>query len=380
MTEIDFEELDKAVNSMMADVGKTDSPASVASSNTSTTPAVPVARSPDTSASNSTVALSVNNDRVKPSSSPLPTKRRGQFMDIVRPTGSKPTTIPSHRQGVTIAPSATATSVADTAVEAPAITSTSFVSAEPFESTGKTSSVNATVEYSSTDASEPEVVSEREWPDPIDFANYNQQSQNIDTSTANEEPGEVPSAETPESESSSLDSPFLPDAKPEKRPLGALVNTEESGTSAVDVSATSLTAELSEPMATTISFPAEFHDNVVAIESESTTQSTRESDVVESTTSGEENPAMTVEMPKIVEPQPPAEVLAGGAIPQQYKEQLNTGDQTSGSIYDTANYHMAIEAHATGGKKTAALKMVVWGLLLLVLGAGVGAGIFMFTR
>ena len=64
------------------------------------------------------------------------------------------------------------------------------------------------------------------------------------------------------------------------------------------------------------------------------------------------------------------------SISQQYQERPNTGDQNSGSIYDTDSYHKAIVKPA---KKVASWLWVVWILLLLVVGSGVGAAIYFFV-
>lgn len=378
MTEIDFEELDKAVNSLMSDVDKSNTVASATSSNTSATSTTPSTQPSTVSSGSATTAPDTNEQKQKVSSSPLPTKRRGQFMDIVRPTGNKPTVNPVHRQGVTITPNATASQPSETATEAPAIEPNSFASVEPLESTGQTSS-STSVEQPSVGSSESIETPTQGWPDPIDFADATQKPQESITSTPDVAPKDELSIDAQDTESLPLDSPFLPDAKPEKRPLGALATAEEASDDTQD--APSAAAELPQPEVTNVALPAELHGSVVAIESESTGQSVTETPTPAAHTHNDDGPVADTETPRKDEPQQQStDVPAGGTIPQQYKEQPNTGDQTSGSIYDTANYHTAIEAHATGGKKNSVLKMVIWGVLLLILGAGVGAAVFMFTR
>lgn len=368
MTEIDFEELDKAVNSLMTDVDKSNPPAPATSSNTPAASTTPSTQPSAVSPGSATATSGTNEREQKVSSSPLPTKRRGQFMDIVRPAGNKPTVNPAHRQGVTITPNATASQSSETATEAPVIEPNPLTSVEPFESTGQTPP-SPSVEQSSVASSESIESPTQEWPDPIDFADSTQKSQESTTATPDVLPKDELSIDAQDVESLPLDSPFLPDAKPEKRPLGALATAEEASDDTKD--APSTTAELPQPEAANVALPAELHGSVVAIESESTGQSVSEA----------QTPVADTETPKKDEPQQQStDVPAGGTIPQQYKEQPNTGDQTNGSIYDTANYHTAIEAHATGGKKNSVLKMVIWGVLLLILGAGVGAAVFMFTR
>lgn len=64
------------------------------------------------------------------------------------------------------------------------------------------------------------------------------------------------------------------------------------------------------------------------------------------------------------------------SISQQYQEKPNTGDQHSGAIYDTDSYHKAVVQPA---KKGSGWLWVLWVVLLLAIGAGVGAAIYFFV-
>ena len=64
------------------------------------------------------------------------------------------------------------------------------------------------------------------------------------------------------------------------------------------------------------------------------------------------------------------------SISQQYQEKPNTGDQHSGAIYDTDSYHKAVVHPA---KKSSGWLWVLWVVLLLAIGAGVGAAIYFFV-
>ena len=154
MKEFDFDELDKAVTSVMGDnTVKTDA-SSVAPASTSND----VTRSvPDTAAATTVVN--------PPVTAPPPASRRtGRFMDVVHPSSDMSSTTKPSREGVAInPPAATAPVVNDTpTVEAPVVA---------------TPDLQPPVEVAEINATEP------------------------------------------------LSSPFLPDAKPDKRPLGGAEST-----------------------------------------------------------------------------------------------------------------------------------------------------------
>lgn len=350
MTELDFDELDKAVNNLMADVEKTaDNPEPSANSSPVASLATELTAKPAPATTEPVPA--------KPSNSPLATKRRGQFMDVIRPsssTAAKPTNLGRH-QGVTLAPVASTS-----AVETPATPDTSESTVE-----------DTTVTNVATE-------SKSEWPDPIDLAGEDKESTGPSDTSAAESSTEA--ADAP------LESPFLPDAKPEKRPLGGLQPDTDAVAPLVDESeksASDSTSEQVTPPTPAMPLPEELHTNLVAIESESTAAvasvATEPSAATpEATPKTEATPVVATADASVSQPEP--EVPAGGAITQQYKEAPSSGDQTNGSIYDTANYHKAIEAHATGGKKHSALKWIMWTILLVILGVGGGAAAFMLTR
>ena len=65
----------------------------------------------------------------------------------------------------------------------------------------------------------------------------------------------------------------------------------------------------------------------------------------------------------------PAPVVPTGptSIPQQYQEEKSTGDQPSGSIYDTDSYHQPL-AHPA--KTKSGWLWIIWILLLLIVSGG----------
>ncbi|MGB4762864.1 MAG: hypothetical protein WBP12_05930 [Candidatus Saccharimonas sp.] len=350
MTEIDFDELDKAVTSLMGDVNKP--------SKQDAGVGVPSSSSALVSGSGSPAVLGIAKGVDSKSAAPsLAAKRRGQFMDIVRPAGPKPSPLPAHRQGVTVAPTSD-------------FVSKPVVTPAPVEDPVQTITPVAPDVIDTTP--QPSVALETsEEPTTAEFTNSGPK-EHTDTQSnpvAESFVIEKEPASSGEAEVSPLESPFLPDAKPDKRPLGALapedtVLNEQVAEIETDIDVGTVPTLPNAPL------PAELHDSVVTIESEMTGQdpSSPETETVLQTES------------ETLKSEQPVEVPAGGAIPQQYKEEPSSGEQANGSIYDTANYHKAIEAHTTGGKHGSVLKYIIWGVLLLIAGAGVGATLFMFTR
>lgn len=159
------------------------------------------------------------------------------------------------------------------------------------------------------------------WPDPLDFHGFKDESE--------------PEAPAAEEAPAPLESPFLSDAKVEKRPLGAFSAVE----SAMSAPATEPTPEPEAPAAP-VTEPA---------------------------------PEMPVEAPAPVE-EVPSSIPA--SITQQYKEQPSTTDQPSGAIFDTEAYHQPL-AHPT--KSKSGLWVVLWIVGLIVVGGGLGAAVYFFV-
>lgn len=331
MTELDFDELDKAVNSLMTNVDTTkrnpalddpevkvvalnptedaasvDNEAAEPAKSTSAN-AEPVADTTSVVASSAEPAAAV-----APSApASLAVKRRGQFMDMIHPSSDmKSAPKPVRREGVVIAPAAAADTSADIAP-----------------------------------ASLPDTPASKAAPAAAE-----------------------PSEPTPEPQTS----PFLPGAKPEKRPLGGTAGTgaPDPIENAEDTAVKLQTA----PVIDTQVLPEELSSDVLAVESNDLTSKTEI-----------EKPAeASVEIPQQTAPEPeaeqkPVETPAGGSISQQYTEAVSTGDQTSGSIYDTANYHQPIEA-AKSTKKASPLKWIILVIVLLIVGGGAGVGYFLLTH
>jgi cobalamin biosynthesis Mg chelatase CobN len=77
--------------------------------------------------------------------------------------------------------------------------------------------------------------------------------------------------------------------------------------------------------------------------------------------------------------QPLNQLLPGDQSISSTPEQPSTGDQTSGAIFDTATYHAATDVAVPAKKSSKVVRIIVWILTLLCVGAAAGAGYFFFT-
>jgi hypothetical protein len=373
MKELDFDELDRAVNSLMTNVPTTPAPKKdddvVTLNIESSTPDTPVASSIPVTAAPLATPTTLSQIATPPTGDTAPAPRTsaptlsvaarrgaGRFMDVVHPSSDmKKPTVPVSRQGATIEPSqstqAQPPAVADPELETPA-----KVTPEP--STAGT-----------------------EWPDPLDVANFDTE----DTSKVASKPvestlvvPELPKSESlaPKEPEAPLTTPFLPDAKVEKRPLGSptspveepdhtpILNPESSQGSSVNDPDDQLPAipKDVEPI-----LPAELQGDLMAIEADTNSG-------IPKTEEGQpiENILKHKPMESSVTPEPPVST-GPTSIPQQYREEPSTGDQGNGAIYDTDTYHKPIEHPA---KKKSGWMWVIWILVILVVGAGGGAALF----
>jgi len=304
MKDIDFDELDRAVNSL---IGPKTPDAKPEVPPTTPTPAStsPVAPPPTSTAA----------DNSAPAAAPLAARRSsGRFMDVVHPSSDMRTSpVPPRPAAHT-----------ETTITPPSSTSPTPEPAPKVE-----------------ESKEPETTSA-----PMDM------------------PATPPVEDTP----SPLESPFLSDAKVEKRPLGAFSNSNETPAPAPatplaetpkpeagDVSVDQKPENKTDhPMGTDTPLPAELQDNLLSIEASEDTEPKKD----------DTTPIPTVTMP-----------IGSTSIPAQYTEQPSTGDQPTGAVFDTEAYKKPM-AHP---KKKSGWLIVVWILLLLVVGAGVGAAIYFFV-
>lgn len=221
------------------------------------------------------------------------------------------------------------------------------------------------------------------------------------------------------------ESPFLPDAKVEKRPLGGAAFPDEltfedfsSNNDGVAVGQDLIEAPEAEPK---LSVPEENpmlespepeerieapepQDRIDApepnplLETEEGRQSVEldtepqqvqseeesvqmQISAVESAEFNVENEAaaptesVSTDMPAPLESVPEHIPAAAASIPQQYTEKPSTAAE-NGAIFDTESYHSPIPANT---KKKSAIWVVMWIILLIVAGAGAGAAFYVYV-
>lgn len=190
-------------------------------------------------------------------------------------------------------------------------------------------------------------------PDPLDFHGFN------------DEP-EKPAQETPEEVvATPLESPFLADAKVEKRPLGAFSDygAQSNDDQALENTETETVAEKAE----------------VTEEEPLLLEAPDEVELLEAQTEPEPTVAVEEKAPEPT-PAPVPAVEVPDALPtsitQQYKEQPSTTEQPSGAIYDTEAYHQPL-THTP--KKRSGAFVILWIIALIVLGAGAGFAVYAFV-
>ena len=229
-----------------------------------------------------------------------------------------------------------------------------------------------------------------DWPDPLELATSKaasvpeEASPNVPNSLTSsfgdngepkagltvEEP--TPLVKDPAPIDEPLSSPFLPDTKVEKRPLGGMALASTGSELMVEDENAQLPAlpKDVEPV-----LPEELHGDVASIAADnSTTDPTKHAEPAP-----ESRAIVKKDAPK-VEPKKPAVTVAEAAvpsgpasIPQQYKEEPNSGDQKNGAIYDTDSYHKPL-SHPE--KKKSGWGWVLWILVILLVGAGGGAALY----
>jgi hypothetical protein len=358
MTDIDFDELDRAVNSAIGG-GQPVADAAPAVVSTSTPVSVTV----------STPKPQINVPERRSSS--------GKFMDVVPPSASTKVNISApevvSREAVTVSPT---TEIVEDAQ--PSVTP-----AEPTPAPG---------------AGVPEEDSpQNPWPDPIDFQAPNETveeqkpTENIDSEDADIDKISDDINKTLEASTAPLDTPFLADAKVEKRPLGAFSSGSESPVVAPENNEVKTDVDLETENPANIGMPempelpevpSEAPEEAALPELEGAEQPEESSAVIE-----EPVEQAAVETPAPIDSTPaptPAPATPAAApieqptgptsITQQYHEQPSTTNQTSGAIYDTDAYHKALKPV----KKQSGWWMVLWIFLLLAIGAGAGAAAYFF--
>lgn len=402
MKDLDFDELDRAVNSLMTNVSKTPEPKKVDENEQTLTitPTLKDDTAPSFKTLDKTVAQ-INNTPTETPQTPTTTSspiaddkpvattqplaaRRGRFMDMVRPNASprvSETTRPASRQGATIEP--TGPLLSD--VVAPSNPVGLPTAKAPVPSPKK----------------DEDLIGE--WPDPIEMTSTTEPASKTEddeslaktlkpTSDELAKPA-IADSYTP------LATPFLADTKVEKRPLGGAAaidaDTPESAEPQNVVEEQKIASQPDEaaqlPADPTeiapLQLPEELSGDLVALEADANTTAMNPDAViapevetvqpsqkpVEPKTSVVDNSSQPP-VPGVV-PNPDEKLLPAGpiSIPQQYREEPSTGDKQSGSIYDTDTYHQPLSHPA---KKKSGWMWVIWIIAILLVGAGCGAALY----
>ncbi|HZJ34554.1 MAG TPA: hypothetical protein VFD55_00890 [Candidatus Angelobacter sp.] len=376
MKDLDFDELDRAVNSLVAGA-----PGSNVSNE-------PKEKTLDIDSGSSQQTAS---NQPKPPMTPASVgqKSTGRFMDVVHPSSDMRSTLvmperTSH-QGVTIdpvadkpkAPDATKLPVPNNAPPAPTPTTNDWPDPIDFHGSNKNIADNSAVTVENKDNNED--------------ADIDKISDEI-TNTLNPKPDKP------------LDSPFLSGTKVEKRPLGSFSDETSVPTSSpVSTPNSTPTAQPSVFKNTTDNsspLPAELQDDLLLIEADSSVQPDEKIEkIADSVPAASIEPKATPALetlptatsvptsttapvptttPTTVASAPIADEKPAGptSITQQYKEQPNSGDQNTGAIYDTNVYH---KTPMSPTKKKPSWLWVIWIIGLLVVGAGAGAAVYFFV-
>lgn len=328
MTDIDFDELDKAVNSLMNNANETASKdekpteAAAPKEEAALAEAAPVVEQPK---SESPAETTTPVQPAKPSVVAAPARKRsGRFMDMVHPSADmgKREAVKVSREGATLTP--------------------------PAEVSAPTPEVPAVPEEPSAS---PAPAPAATMPDPIEVANAKNEAELTAPEHTSLEETSGQSGVKPDNDQLS-DSPFLPDAKVEKRPLGGEATGKEEGNNTTEVDDTAEPNDGDEPPAQPTQ--AELGADVVAVEAN---EPKSFAEVSSEPTEQKTEPKKEA-----------AAVAAGsGSITQQYKEEPSSGDASHTAIYDAANYPTTAPKQ---GKKKSGWLWILWIFILLSLGAG----------
>ncbi len=370
MTDIDFDELDKAVNSMIAN----SSNRTVDNANSNSLPSSDN-QQPDSPYQPPVTQPAAPTSQIpRPPSRPLVNNpRTGRFMDVVPPTVNTRVNVAApdtvSRQGLPV-------------------NTTDSNPTDQVSTDGQTAPV---IEAPVNDSTSQQTASE--WPDPI---NYQSETKTNDVNTDTED-ADIDQISNDINETllqktdDVIETPFISGATVEKRPLGAfsggVADQTQPQVTPDPVVESDTTAETVEQPVESVE-PEEISDAPPVTESFPSEESMPEAPVILESAEPEvavspapteipippEAPATAVPAEPVSDSQPSAQQQT--SINQQYQEKPSTGDQTNGAIYDTDAYHKAILQPV---KKKSGWLMVLWILLLLIVGAGSGVAVYFFV-
>lgn len=360
MTEMDFDELDKAVNSLMGGVKQSqrdkDEPTTLTISSTLAVDEKPSYEKIEKVAKkigNETIDFTVtegSNETVVEVPATI-SQRSGRFMDVMHSSSDmRPTVMPPRTSAIrssvfndsTVPVATNAAPVIEDAasvdmspqVDAPAAETATDESVSDAQSQTPVESEIPTVLADTTTDTEP----------VVDDGTSAAHDESLDAATAVDESTDgqalaVSSADEVKSEVEPQTSPFLPDAKVEKRPLGGADTAAGEATQSQPIDSLSPTVEASPVPTATEDIPAEYHDQLVAIEAGETTSA--------------------VASPS---PQPAVEATTPVA--------------DTSPIYDIDNYHQPLNHPA---KKPSGWLWIILIIVIVAICGGVAAAFYLLT-
>lgn len=389
MKEFDFDELDKAVNSLMGDVNKpavSPAPEPATASPVSTTESVQVSdqpvATPDSSvpvASESAVATDmqqpVASAPTPPSSSPAPIAQRtgGRFMDVVHPSSdmkAAPAIVVPSREGISIQPPAPTNLPAGTKAINDVIASpVKQIESRPVATDDEPVEPEANVSTEAEPASSPE--STEPWSSPflpdtqvekrplggVPDTSGTGLSEAIAAELAkahpDTEPTSVPEETVPSAE------PASPAAAPTSSALAPNLESDDSST-ASESTKPELDLQLAPQFDEKI-VPAELDNDLVAIESGKASLSGETSEPV---TAQDSTPSIAA-----------SAVLSTSSIPQQYSETASSGDASHTPIYDNEAAHQPLNHPA---KKKKGWVLILFIVIIILVGGALGGAAYYF--
>lgn len=346
MKDLDFDELDQAVSSVLganadpkkddAPVDKTDAADAKAENSESKTDEKPKEEEKAPAAT--------------PAASPA-VRRRGQFLDMVHPsadmTSRLPVTSPAARKQLSPV-SSDISSLKPTPTPTPAEVSKAEDTTPVTETTPEVEKTDApkpdTLEKPTEESNKDEAKKSDDvkWPDPLDLAGP----------TEPEIPATVPDRPDESSTDKPADpssTPFVPDVKVDKRPLGSPVPTTEvtpeTVPAEIPVAVPTETVPDEEQKAPVIT-PPELQPDVVSVEAAADREFAP--DGTDTETSEDANKGMAQ------------------SIPQQYKTPDEKPDTATHPVFDTKEYHQPLlPAHSKKKSKGWLIVLIILGLLVV---------------
>lgn len=390
MKDLDFDELDRAVNSLVSQA-KDGSTPSVASDRPEPSksqpqterPAAPAALSDEPTvatkpAQTAAPVLTPSSRTRLGAKRPTATPGRGSFIDIVAPkssgaptkvsrTGSalQPVSKPEALQAEPAKPQVKPEQpLAQTAPDEPP----AEIAVEPTESLDDAAPVKT------------QQPSDEKWPDPLDF-----HEDKVVAEAAKVAQGPQVAEKTPKwQQNETGSSPFIPGAKVEKRPLGAFAPTEELPATP-EKQDVLVADEPPKPKATAqpAAMPDELKPEVLAAESNQMVDR-----ALDETDDEPENSApVETEQPEPVQPEEPkveqqVRESALQSIPQQYKTPTKQVSDVPRPVFDTKEYHPPLlEATAHAAHRSNPLgKLFIALLIVAVLAVGGYFAFLYFTQ